>query len=99
MHEDYRDTELTVTHRQAYARHRGVGISMPGLPAWMPAALGVDGISAVNFAPARGAAELRVEIGGPWLPLTSAQQAVIAVWVRRAVEAVHAASAEAAPAC
>lgn len=94
MREDYSDTELTVTHRQAYARHRGVGISMPGLPAWMPAALGVPGISALNFAPQRAAAELRVDLGGPWVLLTAQQQGVLACWVRRAVEAVHAVAAE-----
>lgn len=94
MHIDYSDTELTVTHRQAYARYRGVGISMPGLPAWMPAALGVPGVSALNFAPQRAAAELRVDLGGPWLRLTAAQQGVVACWVRKAVEAVRAASEE-----
>lgn len=94
MREDYSDTELTGNHRRVMATHRGVSVSMPSLPAWMPAALGVREVAGVNFAPSRGAAELRTELGGEWQKLTPAQQGVIARWVRGAVAAVHAVGAE-----
>lgn len=96
MREDYSDTELTGNHRRVMATHRGVSVSMPSLPAWMPAALGAREIVGVNFAPARGAAELRTELGGDWQRLTPAQQGVLACWVRKAVSAVHAVGAETA---
>ena len=94
MHDDYSDTELTGNHRRVMAQHRSVGVSMPSLPAWMPAALGLREIVGVNFAPARGAADLRTELGGDWHKLSAGQQAVLARWVRRAVAAVHAVDAE-----
>lgn len=96
MRDDMTATELTVTRRQAYGRHRGVGISMPSLPAWMPAALGVREVVELNFAPARQAAEIRTELGGSWRPLNELQQLVLARWVQRAVEAVHAVTEEGA---
>lgn len=94
MHDDYSDTELQANHRRVLAHHRGVSVSMPSLPDWMPVALGVREIVGINFAPARGAADLRTELGGDWQRLTPAQQAVLARWVRGAVEAVHAVAAE-----
>jgi hypothetical protein len=94
MHDDYSDTELQANHRRVLAHHRGVSVSMPSLPDWMPAALGVREIVGINFAPARGAADLRTELGGDWQPMTRAQQGTLACWVRKAVAAVHAVAAE-----
>lgn len=86
---DDTDIELTVTPRRVFARCDGVALSLPRLPGWMPAALGVPAVAMVHFAPAHHRADLRTDVAAGWVCMTQQQQAVLARWIRSAVAALE----------